>query len=65
MANTMASVGDLIWSHGITPDLYIHLSSRLEFLSTLLLQGPESFPLVLKVAQWTIANVQDSIGYFY
>ena len=26
---------------------------------------PESLPLALKVAQWTIANMQDRSGYFY
>jgi len=26
---------------------------------------PESLPLALKVAQWTIANMQDRTGYFY
>jgi rhamnogalacturonyl hydrolase YesR len=28
-------------------------------------RDPESLPLALKVAQWTIANMQDRTGYFY
>jgi hypothetical protein len=28
-------------------------------------RDPESLPLALKVAQWTIANMQDPSGYFY
>jgi polysaccharide biosynthesis protein VpsJ len=28
-------------------------------------RDPESLPLALKVAQWTIENMQDSSGYFY
>jgi polysaccharide biosynthesis protein VpsJ len=28
-------------------------------------RDPESLPLALKVAQWTIANMQDSTGYFF
>ena len=28
-------------------------------------RDPESLPLALKVAQWTIANMQDRSGYFY
>lgn len=28
-------------------------------------QDPDSLPLALKVAQWTIANMQDPSGYFY
>lgn len=28
-------------------------------------QDPEAIPLALKVAHWTIANMQDSSGYFY
>ena len=28
-------------------------------------RDPESLPLAVKVAQWTIANMQDRTGYFY
>jgi uncharacterized protein YyaL (SSP411 family) len=28
-------------------------------------QDPEALPLALKIAQWTIANMQDRTGYFY
>ena len=28
-------------------------------------RDPDSLPLALKVAQWTIANMQDRTGYFY
>ena len=28
-------------------------------------RDPESLPLALKVAQWTIENMQDRSGYFY
>ena len=28
-------------------------------------RDPESLPLALKIAQWTIANMQDRTGYFY
>lgn len=49
-----------------TPPLDIQCSSQA--IDTLVFfrdRDPESLPLALKVAQWTIKNMQDRTGYFY
>jgi polysaccharide biosynthesis protein VpsJ len=52
--------------HNKTQPLDIQCSSQaidtLVFFSD---RDPEALPLALKVAQWTIANMQDRSGYFY
>jgi len=53
------------YDHKIMP-LDIQCSSQaidtLQFFSD---RDPEAIPLAVKVAQWTIANMQDKTGYFY
>lgn len=40
-------------------------SQAIDTLTLFSEQDPEALPLALKVAQWTIANMQDKTGYFY
>lgn len=49
-----------------TPPIDIQCSSQaIDTLCFFSDQDPEALPLALKVAQWTIANMQDKTGYFY
>lgn len=49
-----------------TPPLDIQCSSQaIDTLVFFADRDPESLPLALKVARWTIANMQDKSGYFY
>ena len=49
----------------LNPSIFNVLLRQLMRLSLFLGRNPDALQLTLKVAQWTITNMQDNDGYFY